>query len=84
MKRFQRLLNEGQNDWIITHINHNPFTKIAILTVDHIGKEPGKIRKFFKLDSAFARKQAAPLIKLAKKYGSSVVPKIKSVAVNVR
>lgn len=82
--RFQKLLNAEQDKWLVLHINHNPITKVATLVVNHLGKDPGKLRSMFKLDKRFARKQAKELLAIAMKYGPKVVPKFKRVGVEVR
>lgn len=84
MKRFHKLLNAEQNKWLVLFIRHNPITKTATIVVNHIGKDPGKMRSLFRLDKKFARKQAKELLTIAQKYGPKVAPKIKRVNVVVR
>jgi len=84
MKRFQRILNTDQSDWVVNHINYYPVTKTAVLVINHVGKDPGKFRQMFGTDGKFIQKQAAALIDLAQKHGPKVRPHIKQVAVDVK
>jgi hypothetical protein len=84
MKRFQRLLNEGQDDWIVNYVRYYPINKTVVLVIDHIGPDPSKMRQLLRLDKKFVRDQAAGLVELAYKYGPLVRPHIKQVAVDVK